>query len=81
MTSSCQSLIGEEGEDAAWLTRLVAIIEVIHVVGVEIDRLFYQAHAEDTCVEVDVLLRIAGEGCNVVYAGDQLHIYVRKNWS
>jgi len=73
MTSSYQSLIREKGENATWLARLVTIVEVIYMVGVEVDRLFYQAHAEDACVEVDVLLRIAGEGCNVVDACDQLH--------
>jgi len=74
MTSFCQSLIGEEGEDATGLARLVAVIEVIYMVGVEVDCLFYQPHAEDACVEVDVLLCIAGEGCDVVYAGDQFHL-------
>jgi len=73
MTSSYQSLIGEKGEDAAGLPRPITIIEVIYMAGIEVACPFYQAHAQDTGVEVDVLLRIAGNGCNVVDAGDQLH--------
>ena len=78
MTSSYQALIGEEGEDAAGLACFITIIEMIYMAGVEVDGPFYQPHAENTCIKVDILLRIARESCNVVDAGDQLHDNIRE---
>jgi flavin-binding protein dodecin len=55
-------LPGEEGEDAAWAAGLVAVVEVIGARIVEVDGALDEAQAEHTRVEVEVALRLAGDG-------------------
>ena len=49
------------------MSDLVTIIQMVNIGGVEIDGLFHEAQAEDSRVEIHVLLRIAREGCDVMY--------------
>src|SRR6202035_3891210 len=61
---------GEEGEEGPRAPRLVAVVEVVAAGVVEVDRLLDQAQPEDAGVEVDVLLRVASDGGDMVDAGD-----------
>jgi hypothetical protein len=51
---------------------LVAIIEVIGLGIVEVDRLLHQAQAEDARVEADVLRSFSRNCCDVMDAGHRL---------
>ena len=60
----------EEGEDGARVALLVSEIEVVSARVVEIHGLFHQAQAQYAGVEVEIALRIARDGCDVVDAVD-----------
>jgi hypothetical protein len=51
----------------------VSVEEVIGARGVLIDALLYEAHSQDTGIEVDVLLRVAGNARDVVKSFDVSH--------
>ena len=60
----------KEGKDGAGGAVSIAVIEVVGAGIVEVDGLFDEAEAEYAAVEVDILLRIAGDGGDVVNSGD-----------
>ena len=60
----------EESDDASRRARLVPVVEMVGGWIVEIDRLFHQAQAQQSGIEIDVPLRIAGDGGDVVDTGD-----------
>src|SRR5712692_4720616 len=60
----------EKGHRAPRRAEIVAEIDVVGVGHVEVDCLLYEAEAEDADVEVDVLLDVAGDACDVVDSGN-----------
>ena len=58
----------EKGENRAGITLAVAEVEVISAGVVEVDGLLHQPQPKNAGVEIDVLLRIGGDGGNVVYS-------------
>ena len=63
----------EEGEIGARMSRRVGIKEVIRVRRILIHTLLHQAHAEHAGVEVEILLRVAGDRRDVMNAVDVGH--------
>src|SRR5262249_37494068 len=61
---------GGEGQDGAGSANLIAKVEVVGLGVVEVDGAFDQAETEDAGVEVQVVLRVAGDGGDVVNAQD-----------
>src|SRR5262249_49032741 len=62
----------KEGDERARLSGLIAIVEVIRTRIIEVDRLLDEPEAENARVEVDVGLRIDGNGRDVVNTGNGL---------
>ena len=60
--------VGEEGEDGAGRAGAVAVVEMVGAGIVEIDRALHEAQAERAGVEVEVALRVGGDGRDVVDA-------------
>jgi hypothetical protein len=56
----------EPSEDRAGRSLLVAEVQVVGVGRVEVDGLLHQPQAQDVGVELDVLLRVAGDHGDVV---------------
>ena len=61
---------GEEGQDGAGRSGVVAEIEVVGAGVVEVDGALDEAKAEDLGVEVEVALRVRGDGGDVVKTDD-----------
>lgn len=87
VSTADEALVGEEGEDTAGIAVLVAVVEVVYFGGVEIDSLFDETHAEDACIEIDIVLSVAADGGNVMDAGNELrhraqisYFYKKKTW-
>ena len=59
---------GEERHYGAGFPRRVAVVQVVAKRVVEVDRLLHQPQAQEARVEVHVLLRVARDGGDVVYA-------------
>src|SRR5262249_60683544 len=60
----------KEGQDRSRCTFLIPEIEVIRPWVVEVDRELDQSQAENRCVEVEITLRITGNGGDVMDAGN-----------
>jgi hypothetical protein len=65
---------GEEGQIAPRMTGGVGVEEVVGAGVVLVDALLHQPHAEHAGVEVEILLRRAGDGGDVVEALDRSRI-------
>ena len=65
-------LVWERGHDRSRRARLVPVIEVVHVVVVEIHRLLDEPLAQDPGIEVEVRLGFGDRGGDVVEAADRL---------
>src|SRR4028119_389780 len=63
--------VREEGEDGAGRARAVAVVEVVGAGVVEVDRALHQPQAERAGVEIQVALRVGGDGRDVVDAADR----------
>src|SRR4051812_34750685 len=70
----------KEGEDATRRPFAITIVEVIGARVVEVDRLLHQPHPEGASVEVDVLLRISGDGRDVMDAEGVAHWACGLGW-
>src|SRR5437762_543933 len=64
---------GKEGHDAARRTDFVTVVEVVGLRIVEVDRALHEPQSEESGIEVDVPLRIAGDRGDVVKAEDVAH--------
>src|SRR5690554_5258370 len=56
----------KEGHERAGSARLVAVVQVVRARVVEVDGLLHESQAEAANIEVDVLLRVSGDGGDVV---------------
>ena len=63
---------GEESEDGAGGAEVVAEIEVVGAGVVKVDGALDEAEAEDLGVEVEICLRVGGDGGDVVETDDGL---------
>ena len=63
---------GEEGEDGAGRAGVVAEVEVVGAGVVEVDGALDEAEAEAFGVEVEIGLRVGGDGGDVVETDDGL---------
>jgi hypothetical protein len=61
---------GKEGEDGAGGAEVVAEVEVVGAGVVEVDGALDEAEAEDLGVEVEISLRVGGDGGDVVKTDD-----------
>src|SRR5438477_2192431 len=60
----------EKRHGAAWSAEVVAEVDVVGVGDVEVDGLLDEAKAEYADVEVDILLNVARDACDVVNSGN-----------
>jgi hypothetical protein len=63
----------EKRQDGSRVSLSISVIEVVGGRIIEIDRQFYQSQAENTCVEVNVRLRFAGNGSYMMQSSDFGH--------
>ena len=74
---------GKEGENRAGPSQFISIVEMVGIWIVEVDGELHQPQAQQTGVEIDILLRIAGDGCdmmNTMKEAPYRRLYQRTIW-
>ena len=85
-TRTPRSLYGNVVQIVPGAPRSVAVIEVVDVVVVEVDRLLHQPHAEQVEAEVQVLLGVVDGGSDMMQAENRvshrtiLPALTRRSW-
>ena len=75
-----QVSVGKEGQQGAGASLVIAKVKVVDVGVVEVHGLLYQPQSKYPIVKVKILLRVTGNGRNVVNSGDELvHIQAFKS--
>src|ERR1017187_6224626 len=71
---------GKESHDRSRTPQFVAVVEVIAPGIIKIHRQFHEPQAQHAAIEVDVLLRISGDGGDMMETRDRF-LRGRHNWS
>src|SRR5688572_1394522 len=68
--SNAVAFVGKGGPDCARLAPLVAVIKVVDVVIVEVDRLLHQPQSKLLETKIEIGLRVVDRGCDVMETQD-----------